>query len=165
MPFQQSNEFVFERHLPVMPFLILDVPDYRWHIRLAHRECAVTLLPGKFSDLVGHPSRRICLDRPDGVGNRDRRRKLQEEMDMIFHPTNLMNKYLLSSAYPSGVRPQTLLHFRGNGFTSFFGAENNMHYVLEICVRQCVAPPALGILNHVLPALTRWANFSTRLRR
>jgi hypothetical protein len=76
-----------------------------------------------------------------------------------------MDKHSLVLANAADVRPYAFLHLLWNDFPPLFGTENDVHYVLEIRVRQGVAPPALRILKHLFPALTRWANFSTRLRR
>jgi hypothetical protein len=102
---QQRNEFLFKRHFAVMPFLILNVPHDRRNIRLAYPESAVPLLPGKPSELVGHPSRRVRLYVPNGIGNDESSWKLQQHMNMVLHPANSVDKDVLVLANPGGVRP------------------------------------------------------------
>src|SRR6185312_10853179 len=112
---------------------------------------AVSFLPGKFADLVGHPSRRICLDGLDGLGNCNGRGELQEQMNMVLYSADGMNKYLLVFANSGGVRPEPFFHIRRNDLTSLFGAEYDVHYVLKIGMGQCVTPPGFVILHDRFP--------------
>jgi len=54
-----------------------------------------------------------------------------------------VNKDVLVLANAGRVRQQAFLHFCWDNFPPFFCAENDVHYILEIGVRQGVAPPAL----------------------
>jgi hypothetical protein len=141
---QQRNEFLFKRHFAVMPFLILNVPHHRRNVRLAYPEPAVPLLPGEPADLARHPARGVRCNVPNGLGNHERRRKLQQQVNMVFHSAHGVDKDALMLANAGGIGLQALLHLRWDDFPPLFCAEIDMHAVLKIGVRQGVAPPALA---------------------
>ncbi len=105
MLLQQRNELLFKRHFPVMPFLILNVPHDRRDVRLAYPEPAISLLPREPAGLAGHPPRRVCFDLIDRIGNGNGGGKLQQQMNVVFHPANGMHEDVLVLANASGVRP------------------------------------------------------------
>ena len=141
---QHGNEFLFKRHFLVVPFLVLNVSHHPRKVRFAHPEPAISFLPGEPADLVGHPAGRVRFDGLDGVGNHHGGRKLQQHMNVVFHPADGMDEDALMPANARRVRPQAVFHFDRNDFAAVFGAEDDMHYVLKIGVRQGVAPPGLA---------------------
>jgi len=57
-------------------------------------------------------------------------------MDMVFHAADGMDVDLLVLANASGVRSQAFLHFPWDDFPPLFCAEDDVHDILEIGVRQ-----------------------------
>jgi hypothetical protein len=102
---QQRNEFLFKRHFSVMPFLILDIPHNGRNVRLAYPEPAIPLLPCEPASLSGHPTRRICFDLIDCIGNGNGGRKLQQQMNVVFHSANGVHENVLVLANAGGVCP------------------------------------------------------------
>jgi hypothetical protein len=88
-----------------MPFLILDVPHNGRNVRLAYPEAAVPLLPSEAPDFAGHPPRRIRFYVPNCIGNHERWWKLQQQVNVVFHPTDGMDKNILVLANAGGVSP------------------------------------------------------------
>lgn len=68
---QELAEFVLKGNRAVMLLLIGQVRLYLSDVRLADSECAVSVLPLKFSkpQFVVNPSGRICFDESYRVGN------------------------------------------------------------------------------------------------
>jgi hypothetical protein len=143
----------------------LDVSHDCRNVRLTHAERAITLLPREPMYLLLEPSGGIGLHSQHSLGKSHRRRNLEKKVDMVFHSANRVHKDFLVFADPRNIGPEALFHIARNRLAPLFCAENNVDYVLNVRVRQCVAPPALDILKHLFPGLTPWANFSTRLRR
>src|SRR5947209_4129268 len=103
---------------------------------------------------------RIGFNRKDHIGQGQRSRYLDQAVNMVLHAANGMNKKFLMFAYACDVRPHAGLEFFRNHSLAFAGAEYNMDYILDVCVRHCAAPPALIIYGDaIFPALTDWANF------
>jgi hypothetical protein len=57
-------------------------------------------------------------------------------MNVVFHAANGMDKDVLVLANASGVRPQAFLHLCWDDFPPLFCAENDVHDILEIGMRQ-----------------------------
>jgi len=105
MLLQQRDEFLFKCHLTVVPFLVLNVSHDRRDVRLAYPKPAVPLLPCEPAGLSGHPSRRIYFNLIDRIGNHQGGWKLQQHMDVVFHPANGVYEDILMLANAGGVRP------------------------------------------------------------
>jgi len=50
MPTQKRAILLLERHLPMVFFLVLDIPSHVLDLRLAHGEGAVSVLPGELRE-------------------------------------------------------------------------------------------------------------------
>src|SRR5205809_3151965 len=129
----------------MMAFLVLYVLDYRGNIRRAHAESTVAFLPDEFLSLFAHPFGGVRLDGEDCLGEGQRGRYLKKKVDVVFHPADGVYEYLCSLADASGIRPEALLHGAGNQSAPLFGAEDHMDCILNVGVRQSVAPPALEL--------------------
>ena len=72
-------------------------------------------------------------------------------MNVIFHPAYLMHEdaFFFANACQIALHPG--LQLLGDELAPILGAEYNVNDVLNVCVGQCVAPPALYILHVRLP--------------
>jgi len=141
-----------------MLFLILYVPNDRWHNRRTHAERPITLLPGELVPFVVRPSSRIRFDGGNRLGQSHDWWELDEEMSVILHTANGMNENPVLFANTRRVSPYLRLKIRGNGFAPIFRAEHDMNYVLSVGV---------GHVSHLrrLPFYTRSIRLNPEKRR
>src|SRR6266852_758738 len=91
MFFQQCQELIGKTQFLVVRRLILDVPDNRGNDRGAHAKRRVTVLPREGTALRARPFRRTRFDGLQRLGQREHRRNLYEQMNMIRHAANPMD--------------------------------------------------------------------------
>ena len=124
-------------------------------------------MPGK---PFPHPFGRARLDLKQGVRQGDSGRKLDEHVDVVLHPADLVYEYFLLMADPCEICPRSRLFFFGNQFESVFCAENNVDEILNKRVSQwtylwteystevvnsCVAPEGALTFFNPYPRLRR----------
>jgi hypothetical protein len=63
-------------------------------------------------------------------------RKLDEHLDVVLHPADLVYEYFLLMADPCEICPRSRLFFFGNQFETVFGAENDVDEILNERVSQ-----------------------------
>jgi len=86
MCLQKRQEFFLKRELSVMGFLPGNVTTDRIHLGLADCECALSVLPMKTTELgetLTNPARRVCLDRPQNIGDCLVLPQANPEMDVV----------------------------------------------------------------------------------
>jgi len=115
-------------------------------------EGCVALLPCEWVAFLVRPARGIRFDGENRVGQGQGGWNLDEEMNVIFRSAHGVNKNVVVFANTCRVGPDLRLKFLGDGFAAVFGAEDNMNYVLRVCV------------GHV-PHLRCWGFFQERVRR
>ena len=118
MLFQQCNELLFKRQSGVMLFLILDISHHGRNIRFARPKPAIALLPGEPANLAGHPPRRVRLYFLDCIGNHEGGWKLQQQMNVVFHPSDGVDEDALVPANAGGIRPSAVLSFASGQFSA-----------------------------------------------
>ena len=132
--FQHGEKFGIKAQFSVMRFLIADVANDHGNNGSAHAEGRVALLPCELVAFLVGPSRGIRFDGENRLGQCQDRWNLDEEMNVIFHSAHGMNKNSVFFANTCCVGPDARLKFLGDGFAAVFGAEDNMNYVLSVCV-------------------------------
>ena len=147
MLLQQRNPFRTEGHLSMVRLLGLDVSHNRRNQRRAHAERRVPLLPREFAPLLVGPSRRIRFDRENRLGQRQRRRNLNQQVHVIVHPAHRVNDHSVVFADASRVGPQAGLKIFRDELAAILRAENDVDSILSVRMRQ---------LSH----LRRWTRFA-----
>jgi hypothetical protein len=107
--FQQRDQLRLEIHLRVMQFLILYISNDRRNAGRTDAKRRITLLPREFIALLVRPPRRIRFDGEDRLRDRQRRRNLDEEMNMIVRPAHGMNENPVVFADACDVCPHSRL--------------------------------------------------------
>jgi len=92
-------------------FLRVYVSDDRRNERRTHAKRSIALLPRQFASLFVRPSRGIRFDREHRLGERQNRRNLDEEVNMIVRPAHGMNQDPVILANARDVGPQSRLEF------------------------------------------------------
>jgi len=141
-----------------MRFLSLDVSDNRRNKGCAHAECGIALLPCEFMALLVGPLRGIRFDGENRLGKRQRWRDLDEEMNVIVHAADRTNENPVVFANAGDIGPHSWLEILRDEFGAVFGAEDDVEYVLGVCVRHVSRLRRLAILYITDPALPGWAN-------
>ena len=171
MLLQQRAKLVGKTHLPVMGILILYIAHYRWNVRRAHTERSIPLLPfdpvrpGLQGFILTNPElqnvsppRRIGFDRCDGLRQRQTRRNLHQQMNVVFHASNGVYNNPMLLANSGRIGPQLGPKFCGNALAPLLGAEHHMNHILRIGMGNVPRPPARLYLYIKYPAFTRWAD-------
>src|SRR6266849_4551164 len=91
MFFQQCQKLIRKTQFLVVRRLILDVPDDRGNHRSAHAKRRVSVLPREGTALRSRPFRRTRFDGLQRLGQREHRRNLHEQMNVIRHAANPMD--------------------------------------------------------------------------
>ncbi len=160
MLLQQRAKLICKTHLFMMRFLILYIPYHRWNIRRAHAKRPIPFLPLNLVRSFVCPPRRIGLDRCNGFGQRQTRWGLNQQMNVVVHPSDRKGKNPLPFANARYISPQLRTKVCRNAGAPLLRAEHNMNHVLRISVDMCRNSGARDIyILPAHPALTRWANF------
>ena len=109
MCLQKRQEFFLKRELSVMGFLRGNVTTDRFHLGLADCECALSVLPMKTTELgetLTNPARRVCLDRPQNIGDCLVLPQANPEMDVVGNAIGDQTKATLAANRTTQVFPQ-----------------------------------------------------------
>ena len=109
MCLQKRQEFLWKRELSVMGFLPGNVTTDRFHLGLADCEGALSVLPMKTTELgetLTNPARRVCLDRPQNIGDCLVLLQANPEMDLVGDPIGDQTKATLAANRTTQVFPQ-----------------------------------------------------------
>ena len=109
MCLQKRQEFFLKRELSVMGFLRGNVTTDRFHLGLADCECALSVLPMKATELgetLTNPARRVCLDRPQNIGDCLVLLQANPEMDVVGNAIGDQTKATLAANRTTQVFPQ-----------------------------------------------------------
>src|ERR1017187_907183 len=129
VPVQKRPVFLLERLRAVMLPLLANVILHFAKLRLADRECRITILPAKttvIGEVVFDPSRRSTLDALEGFAHGDDGELANEDVDVIIYAPNQQWFELVLSRYTPQVSPETLLLVRRNPGLAMFGAEDDV---------------------------------------
>jgi hypothetical protein len=110
--FQKASEFILKANPRVMPLLIINVTNGVFYLRNPDAEDPVGILPYKRPPLqpVVHPLRGTTFDQLNGFGDHQRHRQRQQNVDMIFNPTDRERFEIIGSGYASNIGPQSGLN-------------------------------------------------------
>lgn len=92
MLFQEGEKLRLETHFLVMCLLCADVLNYGGSVGTTDAEGPVALLPGEIVTFLVGPSGGIGFDGEDGFGNGQARRNLDQEVDVVLHAANGLDK-------------------------------------------------------------------------
>jgi len=142
-----------------MRFLILNVSRDCGDQRCAHAEGRVSFSPRESPALFVCPSREIRFDGEHRLGDRQRRRDLNQKMDVILRPAHGMNMDSVVLANAGGVGPHSRLKIFRDEFAAVLRAEDHVEHVLSVRVRQLshLRRSTQFYITH--PGLPAWANF------
>jgi hypothetical protein len=126
MLLQQGEKLRLETHSLVMRLLRLGVLDYGGSVGTADAEGSIALLPGEIVTLFVGPSGRVGFDGEDRLGDGQSRRNLDQEVDVVPHAADGVDKDFKVVANACGVGPEAGLKFGGDRLAAIFGAEDNM---------------------------------------
>jgi hypothetical protein len=79
-----------------------DVFVDRWNIRRTHTEGSMSLLPLKLLTFDMRPPRRIRFNRDNSLRQCQRRRNLNQQMNVVLHSANRVDENLNAFANPGG---------------------------------------------------------------
>src|SRR5262245_2449728 len=83
---EECEEFLLKRKLAVVSFLFRNVTPHRFHLRFAHREGTISVLPAEpseFGEGIVNPTRRVRLDRSQNIRHCLVLAKASQKMDMV----------------------------------------------------------------------------------
>ena len=106
---EECHEFFLKRELPVVGFLTGNVTPRCFHLGFANRECAISVLPMKTTQLgesIMNPARRVRLDRTPNVGDCLVLPQSSQEMDMVGDAIGEQTKATLTANRATQVFPQ-----------------------------------------------------------
>src|SRR5271155_3542280 len=144
-----------------MRFLILNVSSDGRKIRGTHAECRIALLPCEGKAFFSCPPRGIRFHGVDGFGEREGRRDLDEEMNVIVRSADGVDENSLFFADTGRVGPEARLKILRDELGAVFGAEDGVDCVLSVRVRHVPHLRRLAIVYLVDPARQKaagWAN-------
>ena len=134
---QQRNQLRVKVHSPVMRFLISDVPNNGGNIGSTHAKPGIAFLPCEFVSLVIRPARRIRLNREDRLCERERRRNLNQKMDVVVRAADGEDENPVVLADPRDVTPHRRLEFARDDFAAVLRAENDVNHVCAYAWDMC----------------------------
>src|ERR1051326_3050885 len=113
----------------MMLALILNVINNAGHIRFAHRESAISILPPKIpqiSEGFMHPFRGLALEVFGNFKRSQRRWSEDQSMNVILYTANLNGSHLVMARDPADVSPNTLLDLWPDESGSILRAEDDV---------------------------------------
>src|SRR4051812_32994365 len=108
---------VLKCRLAMMFALVLNIPYYIRQVRLADRECSVTILPRETLEptkLIVNPERRFSLEVLGNIAWRYSWRRHHQRMNVVFYAANLKSGHFVLTSYSTNIRPDPLFNFYSN---------------------------------------------------
>ncbi len=121
--------------LPVVLGLGVHVADHRTHLRPAHAESRVTLLPGKIAANFVHPFGRDPFQSLDGLGERHDRRQGEQHVRVIRNAADREDVHGAIAPDLGHITPQPRLELWWDEIAAMIRAEHNMEEIGGVGVR------------------------------